>query len=183
MIDITGLYDGYRAGEQQQTTAAPVNTAISKDGTVRETDTDSYAATTLSAVEIVILNVSREKNQLRFYTAHMLEIAPSEEEERLIMEIRNELLDNIDLLERLYYDLSGKRPPYITAALFLRPENYCSGLRYAILFLQNMTVFVQEILFAMEKKEHVNILTKIITDMYRQIGTINYIYAKNGCRM
>jgi len=95
--------------------------------------------------------------------------------------IRDDLLENLDIFEQLYFELAGEPPPEVVVAPYEQPASYCEGLRNAHFVLQEQAAFYREVLFQMEQRRHINTMTKIITDVYRHIGILNYLHRKAGC--
>lgn len=64
---------------------------------------------------------------------------------------------------------------------FIQPESYCAGLSRALLGEQNAVQRYRKILYAMQDRVHINMMTEIITDEIRHGILYNYLYTKNGC--
>ena len=59
---------------------------------------------------------------------------------------------------------------------------YCEGIKMAIMGEQNAVRKYRKILYAMQERVEINILTEIITDEIRHGSLYNYLYSKNGCK-
>ncbi len=63
----------------------------------------------------------------------------------------------------------------------MRPLTYCEGLANALLRLQDAVAVFRNILFNVQQRRHINAMTRIITDLTRHIGILNYLHTKAGC--
>lgn len=132
-------------------------------------------------VLVLIKLALRQESSIRHYFAYLVTASLAPEDVTLIMTIRNELMRNMDLFEQLYTELAGKSPPRIVSAPYEQPLTYCEGLRNALLRLQEQVALFREIQFRMSKRRHINAMTRIITDLTRHIGILNYLHTKAGC--
>ena len=86
------------------------------------------------------------------------------------------------MFRQIYYDITGTMLPNVKEEEFVPPESYCDGLRRALLGEQNAVRKYRQILYAMQPRIHINMLTEIITDEIRHGILYNYLYSKNDCR-
>lgn len=86
----------------------------------------------------------------------VIENAPSEEEKETIKGIRDVTFD--------------------------KPASYCEGLKRALKGEQNAVREYRRILYALQDRVQINILTGIITDEIRHGILYNYLFSGNGCR-
>jgi rubrerythrin len=66
---------------------------------------------------------------------------------------------------------------------FEKPASYCEGVKRALKGEQNAVRKYRRILYALQDRVQINILTGIITDEIRHGILYSYLYSKNGCRV
>lgn len=111
----------------------------------------------------------------------LIEQAPSNEDKEIIVGIRDNEIGHFSLFRQLYYEITGIPPQQIKVEQFIPPESYCAGLAKALLGEQNAVQKYRKILYAMQNRVHINMMTEIITDELRHGILYNYLYAKNSC--
>lgn len=119
----------------------------------------------------------------RIFYGYLIENAPSDEDARIIDGIRQDEMKHYKLFQQLYYELTGEMAPKSNEEQFEKPKSYCDGLRHAILDEQSAVSRYRQILYAMQARVHINVLTEIITDEIRHGSLFNYLYSKNGCNV
>lgn len=108
--------------------------------------------------------------------------APSPEDQQIIAGIRDDEMRHFQLFRQLYTELTGQAPPTVQEEQFTPPGSYCQGLSNAIKGEQGAVARYRQILYAMQSRVHINVVTDIMTDEIRHGILYNYLYAKNGCR-
>jgi rubrerythrin len=145
-------------------------------------DTDMYDP---EKVYPVALNNIREalagESEDRAFYEYLISQAPTGADSEVITGIRNDEIRHYSLFRQLYLELTGKNLPETQAEPFMRPESYCDGLRRALMGEQGAVIKYRTILFAMQDRKHINIVTSIVTDELRHLGLYNYLYSKNSC--
>lgn len=139
-----------------------------------------YPENLTNALAIIQQAVSGESEDRVFYT-YLSDIAPSEEESQIISGIRDNEISHHHMFLQLFRDITGAKMPQPDNEEFVPPASYCEGLKNAILGEQNAVQRYRQILFAMQTRVHINMLTEIITDEIRHGSLFNYLFAKNGC--
>jgi rubrerythrin len=178
MVDNTVFEDRYLSNMQTAMTTLPA------DGTMQGTPQPGMAQDVPQDTEDVLVLIQlalRRKSNTRHYFAYLLAQSPTPEAEELILTVRNDIIENEGLFEQLYFELAGEPPPDVVWTLYEQPASYCEGLRNVHFVLQEQATFYREVLFQMEQRRHINTMTKIITDVYRHIGILNYLHRKAGC--
>lgn len=133
------------------------------------------------ALDLMKQAVQGETEDRMFYS-YLIEQAPSEEDETIIIGIRDNEINHFKLFNQVYYQITGKPIPAIQSEEFTKPASYCDGLKRALLGEQNAVQKYRKILYAMQSRIHINILTGIITDEIRHGILYSYLYSKNGCK-
>lgn len=135
----------------------------------------------LSAALKEIQDALKGENEDRMFYTYLIDQAPSDEDKRIIEGIRDDEMKHYKVFGQLYYELTGRAASPEQDTDFEKPASYCDGLRRALLGEQNAVRKYRKILFAMQHRTHINILTEIITDELRHLGLYNFLFAKNGC--
>jgi rubrerythrin len=135
-----------------------------------------------NALELIQKAVAGENEDKIFYT-YLIENAPDDEDKQIITGIRNNEMDHYNMFRQIYYDITGAALPKESEESFETPDSYCAGIRKALLGEQSAVERYRQILYAMQPRVHINMLTEIITDEIRHGILYNYIYSKNNCNV
>lgn len=135
----------------------------------------------LSAALMGIQDAVKGENEDQMFYNYLINEAPSDEDKKIIMGIRNDEMKHYRMFRQLYYELTGNTLPESQDTAFEKTASYCEGLKKALLGEQNAVRKYRSILFAMKHRRHINMVTEIITDELRHLGLYNFLYAKNGC--
>ena len=125
--------------------------------------------------------VADEAKDAAFYE-YLIANAPAMEEKRIIAGIRDDEKKHYKLFGQLYEELTGQTLPRARGASRIQPVPYCKCIKKALLGKQEAVQKYRGILFALEDRDQIDMLTEIITDELRHLGLFNYLYAKNRCR-
>lgn len=140
-----------------------------------------YPQNLQEALRLIRQAVAGEAEDRVFYT-WLLERAPSDADRQIIAGIRDNEIAHNALFRQLYYDITGSMVPQAQGEEFTPPGDYCEGIARALLGEQNAVQKYRRILYAMQNRVHINMMTEIITDEIRHGILYNYLYAKNGCK-
>lgn len=144
-------------------------------------DIFTYPENLQNALNLIQQALGGESEDRMFYT-WLIDNAPSNDDIAIISGIRDDEIKHYALFKKLYYDLTGMSPPQVLNETFTPPENYCAGLAHALLGEQNAVRKYRQILYAMQYRVDINIMTEIITDEIRHGILYNYLYTNNGCK-
>ncbi|MFT8888854.1 MAG: rubrerythrin [Ethanoligenens sp.] len=139
-----------------------------------------YPQNVPNALALIAQAVAGEAEDTQFYT-WLLQNAPSDEDRQIITGIRNDEMHHNGWFRQLYLELTGRPVPAVQGETFTPPASYCDGLRQAIMGEQDAVRRYRQILFALQNRVHINVVTNIITDELRHAILYNYLYAKNNC--
>jgi len=131
----------------------------------------------------LIQNAVSGENEDRMFYQYLIENAPSEEDKEIIKGIRDDEIIHFNLFRQIYYQLTGQMLPPPENVEFSKPASYCEGLKKALIGEQNAVRKYRKILYALQNRVQINMLTGIITDEIRHGSLYNYLYSKNGCRV
>lgn len=133
-----------------------------------------------NALNLIQEAVAGESEDRAFYT-YLAENAPDEEAREIINSIRDNEINHFNLFRRLYFDITGEMLPAAVMQEFAPPENFCDGIKRALMGEQNAVQKYRQILYAMQPRIHINIMVEIITDEIRHGILYNYLYSKYNC--
>lgn len=140
-----------------------------------------YPKNLANALTLIEQAVVGESEDRMFYT-YLIENAPSAEDKQIISGIRDNEIKHFSMFRQIYFEITHRAVPMQKAEQFVPPASYCEGLKKSIMGEQNAVIKYRQILFAMQARVHINMLTEIITDEIRHGILYNYLYAKNGCK-
>jgi len=158
-----------------------VMNALNTQGGQQTADIFTFPQNLPNALVLIQQALAGETEDRLFYS-WLIENAPSDEDKQIISGIRDNEIGHYALFKQLYSEITGVMPQQVQGEQFVIPENYCAGLSRALLGEQNAVVRYRNILYAMEFREHINMMIEIITDELRHGILYNYLYTKNGCR-
>jgi rubrerythrin len=141
----------------------------------------TYPQNVPGALKLIQEAVAGESEDRMFYQ-YLIDNATSEEDKEIIKGIRDDEISHFNLFRQVYFQLTGQMLPPPQNVTFEKPESYCEGIRGAILGEQNAVRKYRMILYALQDRVQINILTGIITDELRHGILYNYLYSRNGCR-
>lgn len=125
--------------------------------------------------------VRGEKEDQLFYD-YLISVAPSEEDKKIIESIRNDERQHFNLFRQIYFELTGQTLPSAPEASFTKPSSYCQGIQKALFGELGAVERYRIILFAMQERKHINMLTRIITDEQKHAAKYNFLFSKNQCK-
>lgn len=143
-------------------------------------DQYTYPYNLPTALELIKEAVAGEQEDEMFYD-YLISIAPSAEDKNIIRGIRDDERKHFTLFKQIYYELTGKMITTSNGEEFEKPKSYCDGLKNALKGELNAVVKYRKILFALQNRRHINMLTEIITDELRHANLYNYLFSKNEC--
>ncbi|MGC6174675.1 rubrerythrin [Lacrimispora sp. 38-1] len=133
-----------------------------------------------NALALIQQALAGETEDRLFYT-WLIENASSNEDKQILSGIRDDEIGHYALFKQLFVEITGAMPRQVQGEQFVLPESYCAGLSRALLGEQNAVEKYRKILYAMQFREHINMMIEIITDELRHGILYNYLYSKNGC--
>lgn len=142
----------------------------------------TYPQNVPGALKLIQEAVAGEMEDRMFYQ-YLIENAPSEEDKEIITGIRDDEIRHFSLFRQVYYLLTGQMLPPPQDVTFERPASYCEGIKRALKGEQNAVRKYRRILYALQDRVQINILTGIITDEIRHGILYNFLYSRNGCRV
>jgi rubrerythrin len=141
----------------------------------------TYPQNMPDALMLIQQAVAGETEDRMFYR-YLIENAPTEEDKTIIGGIRDDEISHFDLFRTVYHQLAGQMLPPPQEVPLEKPSSYCEGLARAINGEQNAVRKYRRILYALQDRVQINILTGIITDEIRHGILYNYLYSRNGCK-
>ncbi|WP_312641138.1 ferritin-like domain-containing protein [Hydrogenoanaerobacterium sp.] len=177
--DDSGYFNTYMQGNPyvRQMMAVPTMAAPS----VQNNNIFIYPQNLPNALMLIQQAITGE-NEDRLFYSWLIEKSPSYEDSQIIMGIRDDEIGHYGLFRQLYHELTGNMIPQAQGEEFTPPNTYCEGLSRALMGEQNAVQKYRKILYAMQNRTHINMLTEIITDEIRHGILYSYLYSKNGCK-
>ncbi len=166
------------AQSQQQEATMPVMAPVSM---AAEDENIFLYPQNLEGALLLIQQAVAGENEDRLFYSFLIENAPTEEDREIISGIRDNEISHNGWFRQLYQELTGKPVPEVPGEEFTPPEDFCDGLARALLGEQNAVTKYRKILYAMQNRVHINMLTQIITDEIRHGILYSYLFTKNGC--
>ncbi len=141
----------------------------------------TYPQNVPGALKLIQEAVEGETEDRMFYQ-YLIENAPFAEDKEIITGIQADEISHFGLFRQLYFQLTGQMLPPPQNVTFEKPATYCEGIGRALMGEQNAVRKYRRILYALQDRVQINILTGIITDEIRHGILYSYLYSKNGCR-
>ena len=85
------------------------------------------------------------------------------------------------MFRRIYTELTRKTLPPPQDEPFEKPKSYCDGIAKSLQGELAAVERYRKILFAMQSRIHINMLTEIITDELRHANLYNYLFSSGRC--
>lgn len=168
-------YDYYGQVSPNMPTSDTTRTQPQSDGIF------TYPQNLQNALYVISEALAGEADDRLFY-AWLLGMTSSLEDRDIIIGIRDDEKNHFTLFNQLFYELTGMMSSQVQREQFVSPESYCEGLARALQGEQNAVKKYRKILYAMQDRVHINIMTEIITDEIRHGILYSYLYAKNACK-
>lgn len=140
----------------------------------------SYPQNRDITLELIHEAITGEGEDQSFYR-QILRAAPTQEDRDIITGIRKDEMKHSQLLRKLYYELTGKilkNPAQYENGTRM---TYCQALKKSLLGEVAAISKYRKILFGMQERRHINILTEILTDEIRHADLYGLLIAMNGC--
>lgn len=189
-MDYPNLYPPYPYGQMPvhplQGMVMPAAAAVQSDPAMPSPRDASmtyfmYPQNLSNALSRIEKAVAGEAEDTQFYE-WLLQHASSAEEQQIISGIRENEMQHYRWFRQLYMELTGRAVPSMPGEAFVPPATYCEGLKRALMGEQNAVRNYRQILYALQNRVQINMLTEIITDELRHGILYNYLYAKNACK-
>jgi rubrerythrin len=181
MMNYNNYYDPYTYGQatpyMQQAMAVPTMAAQP----AQNDNIFTYPQNLPNALTLIQQALAGETEDRVFYS-WLIERASSNDDKQIIAGIRDNEINHFNLFRQLYYEITGRMAPQVQGEEFTPPASFCEGLGRALLGEQNAVQKYRKILYAMQTRIHINVLTEIITDEIRHGILYSYLYTKNGCK-
>jgi rubrerythrin len=140
---------------------------------------DQYMMKNLrNALTLIRQAVSGEREDELFYD-YLISEALSDEDKKIIESIRNDERKHFKMFREIYYELTGQMLPPPTDTGFDRPGSYIEGIQKALFGELGAVERYRQILFGMQSRKHINMMTEIITDELKHASKYNFLYSKN----
>lgn len=143
-------------------------------------DPYSYPQNLPTALQLICNAVAGEREDEMFYD-YLISVAPSEEDKDIIRSIRDDERKHFMMFRQIYFELTCQMLPPPKETEFERPKSYCAGIQKALFGELGAVERYRRILFALQDRRQINMLTEIITDELKHSSKYNFLYSRNGC--
>ncbi len=140
----------------------------------------SYPQNLPVALDLMRDSLMGETEDKLFYS-HILNAAVSPEDRETISAIRNDEMKHYEILKKLYHELTGETPPKPGAAEDMAQMTYCQALAKALRVEVAAIERYRKILFAMQDRRHINMVTEVLTDEIRHADLYGLLLSMNNC--
>ena len=158
----------------------PIDDDMYRKQMIMQPDPFTYPENVPEAIQLIINAVSGEREDELFYD-FLISVAPTAEAKNIIQGIRDDERKHNKMFRKIYPQLTGKMLPPIQEVEFERPPSYCDGVKKALLGELGAVQRYRRILFALQNRIHINMLTEIITDELRHANLYNLLFSLGQC--
>lgn len=137
-------------------------------------DSYEYPKNLNNAILLIKDAVSGEKEDEAYYN-YLISIAPSKEAKDIINTIKENEAKHNKIFRMIYFQITNEQLPHENDFTFEKPSSFCTGLKQALRGELSAIERYRKILFAMQDRVHINMLTEIITDEIRHSAFYNYL--------
>lgn len=132
------------------------------------------------ALRLIEGAVTGEREDELFYD-YLISEVPTEEAKNIITSIRDDEKKHNKMFRKIYTELTGKVLPPTQDVAFEKPKSYCNGIKKALQGELGAVQRYRRILFALQNRVHINMLTEIITDELRHANLYNLLFTLGHC--
>jgi rubrerythrin len=158
----------------------PMDNEMYRNDMIRQADPFTYPENVPVALQLISEAVSGEREDELFYD-YLISVAPTMEAKNIITGIRDDERKHNRMFRKIYPELTGKMLPPGQDVEFERPRTYCDGVKKALLGELGAVQRYRRILFALQNRVHINMLTEIITDELRHANLYNLLFHLGQC--
>ncbi len=122
--------------------------------------------------------VEDERKDELFY-GHLISLAPNEEQEQIIISIRDDEEKHNKMFREIYYSLTNMEIRSPENLYFEEPESYVEGLTQALFGELSAIEKYRDIRAGLPTRNHRDMLFEIITDEIKHSAKYNYLLTVN----
>ncbi|MBM7869984.1 rubrerythrin [Clostridium pascui] len=145
-----------------------------------QVDPYTYPGNFSSALNLIQDAVIGETEDELFYN-YLISIAPTEEARNILTTIRNDERRHNQMFRGIYFRLTSRRLSPSQPSGFERPTSYCDGIKRALLSELDTIQKYRQIVFAIQDRVQLNMLSEIISDELRHGSLYNLLYSDARC--
>ena len=142
----------------------------------------TYPQNYKDALQLMLQAIDTEAENLVFYQ-YLVNEAPTSDDKNIISGIQKDEVNHYVMLRQMYTKLTGQAPPASTpyGSRIEQIKTYCQGLYAA--FLQEIEdgKNFRKMLYAMQDRSDINMMTDIIADKIENASLYSLLYSKNRC--
>lgn len=157
-----------------QISAAQENAVLPMVQNIPDERVYTYPHNLNNALMLIQQIVSEEENENRYFD-WLISHAPSEEDKQILAGIQNNKIRHRYILRKIYYELTGRTVPESQDKPFTPPAYYYEGIKHMLTIGQDIVQSYPKILFALQSRVHINMLTQLLTDELYHGIQLNFI--------
>ncbi|WP_258171285.1 ferritin-like domain-containing protein [Paenibacillus sp. R14(2021)] len=126
------------------------------------------------ALALVKQSVQGEREDELFYD-YLISVAPTKEEQAIIVSIRDDERKHNQMFRKIYYDLTGQTIPVTQDAAFEKPQSFTEGVKKAFFGELSAMERYRIIRAGMPNRYYRDMVFEILTDEMKHADKYNYI--------
>ena len=169
--------------QKQKSTQQPTPVQIPLQmPTAAEVDPYTYPQNVKNALQLILDALNKEAGDAQFYQ-YLVNQAPTQDDKNIIIDIQKDEIRHFVLIGHIYTRITGNPPPapQLFESNIPMLSTYCQGLNTAFLGEIEDGSRYRKILYAMQDRTDVNIMTEIVADEIEHASLYSFLYAKNRC--
>lgn len=158
----------------------PMYVDMYRNKNIMNADPYTYPENFPEAIKLIENAVAGEREDELFYD-YLISAAPTQEAKNIITSIRDDERKHNKMFRKIYTELTGRTLPPTQDVVFEKPLSYCDGIKKALQGELGAVQRYRRILFALQNRVHINMLTEIITDELRHANLYNLLFTLGRC--
>ncbi len=144
-------------------------------------DIYSYPQNLKDALDM-LENAIRGEAQDRVFSLFLVNAAPKARDRTIIQGMIEDEMEHFKIFREIYTNLSGREAPSPNPRNIVQGTyTYCEGLQMALMADDQDIIDYGKILFALQDRRMINMMTKVLLDEIRHTNLFNYMYSSNMC--
>jgi len=142
-------------------------------------DIYSYPQNLKDALDMLRDAIGGEAQDRVFYE-FLVNAAPTRQDRTIIQGMIEDEMEHYNIFRQIYTHLSGKEAP-VSDPQNVAPGTYtyCEGLRMALMEDDRDITDYGKILFALQDRRTINMMTRVLLDEIRHTNLLHYMYSEN----
>ena len=143
-------------------------------------DIFTYPENLPNALDLISQVVAAQVRNILFFD-YLFSMTDSITDINILSGIAQQYNRQVEMLRKIYFDLTGQLLPVPEVMLPVTPASYCEALQTVILEEARLIRVYGLILYAMDTTVHINMITEIISEKTSHRDLYLFMYTKNRC--